>query len=240
MILEKHQIAIVLTGTINPNTNLVNNHLDPEIRRKEYLKTIHFYRQFGKVYFLENSTYPLDRDAGFQNIPNVSIRKFPVSTFSDRGKGFQEFEMLDAWVESESNLPARWIKVTGRYIYEDFQKILTECYNSDRSIIINQYLFAKWADVALFYTTTDFYKDRIVGIYQQCDDKNNSFIERVMNINLSKVSKTSFSRFKTYLKCTGIAGSTGKAIGNTWQHAINSSIVRLNYLLDKRYIWISF
>jgi hypothetical protein len=238
--LNLSDIAIVLTGTITPNTSLFNNHLDPQARRNEYLAAINFYRQFGRVYFLENSTYPLLEDPDFQNMPNVSIRKFPVSNFSEKGKGFQEFEMIDAWINSETNLPARWIKVTGRYIYQDFQKIITECDLNPKSIIINQYLFAKWADVALFCTTTTFYQRHLIGIYQQCDDQKGICAEKVMNANLNKVPKTSYSRFKIYLKCTGIAGSTGKVISNVWLDAINSSVMGFNYLLDKQYIWISF
>jgi hypothetical protein len=238
--LNSTNIAIVLTGTITPNTNLFNNHLDPQVRRNEYLAAINFYRQFGEVYFLENSTYSLDRDPDFRDIPNVHIREFSVSNFPDRGKGFQEFEMIDAWINSESNLPDKWIKVTGRYIYQDFQKILKECDQNTQSITINQYLFARWADVSLFCTTTSFYKNYLVGIYQQCDDSTGLGIEKVMNANLSKLSKSSFLRFKIYLKRSGIAGSTGKAISNIWLDAINSTVMRLNYLLDKRYMWISF
>ena len=233
-------IAIILTGTITPNTSLVNNHLDPQARRNEYLAAINFYRQFGEVYFLENSIYALEQDPDFQDFPNVSIRKFPVSNFPDRGKGFQEFEMIDAWINSEINPPNKWIKVTGRYIYQDFQKILKECDQNTQSITINQYLFTKWADVALFCTTTNFYQNYLIGIYQQCDDSKGLCMEKVMNANLSKLSKSSFLRFKIYLKCTGIAGSTGKTISNMWLDAINSTVMRLNYLLDKRYMWISF
>jgi hypothetical protein len=238
--LNSKDIAIVLTGTITPNTNLVSNYLDPQARRNEYLAAIHFYRQFGKVYFLENSTYPIDDDADFQNIPNVLIRKFPVSNFFDRGKGFQEFEMIDAWITSEENIPVKWIKVTGRYIYQDFQQIIDECRKNTQSITINQYLFAKWADVALFCTTTTFYQNHLIGIYQHCDDSKGLCMEKVMNTNLRKLPKASFLRFKIYLKCTGIAGSTGKVISNIWLDAINSTVMYLNYLLDKRYIWISF
>lgn len=238
--MDSTKIAIVLTGTISPNTNLVSNHLDPQARRNEYLNAIRFYSQFGKVYFLENSIYNLDQDSEFQNIPNVLIRKFPVSNFFDRGKGFQEFEMIDAWINSEVALPEKWIKVTGRYIYQDFQKILDECHRHTQSITINQYLFAKWADVALFCITTNFYQNHIIGIYQQCDDRKGLCIEKVMNANLSKLSKASYLRFKGYLNCTGIAGSTGKEISNSWLDAINASLMRLNYLVDKHYIWISF
>ncbi len=241
VILESKDIAIVLTGTITPNTTLANKHLDPQARRKEYLNAIDFYRQFGTVYFLENSIYLLGDDPEFQDIPNVLIRKFPVSNFPEKGKGFQEFEMIDAWINSEVDLPLRWIKVTGRYIYQDFAKIRQECdKNISIDMMINQYLFSQWADVAIFCIKTDYYQQYILGIYNQCDDRSRILIERVMYNQLTKSSKNNIRRFHTYLKCLGIAGSTGKEINNSWTNLINSNIIRWNYLIDQRYIWLSF
>lgn len=234
------KVSIVLTGTIVPNTVLFSKYLDPQVRRKEYLTAIHFYRNFGTVYFLENSSYPLEEDNEFCSIPNVIIRKFPISNFPDRGKGFQEFEMLDAWINSEIDIPPKWIKVTGRYLYKNFQKILDECFTRNQSIIINQYKFAKRADVALFCTTTDFYQNHIIDMYQKCDDSKDIIVENVMNATLSKIDKISLTRFKVYLKCIAISGSTGKIISNIFLDAVNASISSCTYLLDRRYIWLSF
>ena len=95
--------AIVLTGTIVPNSNFTT-YTNPQVRRAEYLAAIHYYSGFAPVYFLENSAYDLASDPEFISSEDVAIRKFPVSKFAERGKGFQEFEMLDAWLNQKSIL----------------------------------------------------------------------------------------------------------------------------------------
>lgn len=146
------EIPIVLTGTIIPNTNIRMKHLDAEKRRKEYLNCINYYRNFAPVYFLENSSYPVEEDLEFTSIPNVEIRKFPVSSFPEKGRGFQEFEMIDSFIKNEKNIPNKFLKITGRYFYTNIKDILNECYqNKDRCFIINQYLSSNRAVVALFF-----------------------------------------------------------------------------------------
>jgi hypothetical protein len=112
---DPHNLSIVLTGTIIPNTTLHTQYVDPEARRQDYLNAIHFYRNFAPVYFLENSSYDLKGDRAFQAIPKVTVHQFNASSPA-RGKGFQEFEMLDQWIAIEPNLPKRWVKITGRYL----------------------------------------------------------------------------------------------------------------------------
>jgi hypothetical protein len=235
-----HNLGIVLTGTIIPNTTILTQYIDPEARRQEYLNAIHFYRSFAPVYFLENSAYNLKSDCAFQDIPNVTIHQFKASSPS-RGKGFQEFEMLDQWINLKPNLPERWIKVTGRYIYPDFQKILNECIrNQNISLIINQYLFANHSDTALFCIKTDFYRKTIYGLYRLCDDSQGLLIEKVLNTKLKQLSKEDFKRFLSHLYCEGVAGHTGKTIRNRWVDSLNSRIRDINYWVDRRYIWLSF
>ena len=120
------EIPIVLTGTIIPNTNIRMKHLDAEKRRKEYLNCINYYRNFAPVYFLENSSYPVEEDLEFTSIPNVEIRKFPVSSFPEKGRGFQEFEMIDSFIKNEKNIPNKFLKITGRYFYTNIKDILID------------------------------------------------------------------------------------------------------------------
>jgi hypothetical protein len=237
---KPQNLGIVLTGTIIPNTTLHTQYIDPEARRQEYLNAINFYRHFAPVYFLENSAYNLKSDPAFKDIPNVTIHQFKASS-PLRGKGFQEFEMLDQWVNLEPDLPDRWIKVTGRYIYPDFQKILSECVrNQDIALIINQYLFANHSDTALFCIKTDYYRKNISGLYRLCDDTQGLLIEKVLNTKLKQLSKKDFRRFLSHLYCEGVAGHTGKSIRNRWVDSLNSRIRDVNYWVDRRYIWLSF
>jgi hypothetical protein len=235
-----HSLGIVLTGTIIPNTTLHTQYTDPEARRQEYLDAIHVYRNFAPVYFLENSAYNLQNDRAFRDIPNVIVHQFEAS-FPSKGKGFQEFEMLDQWMQLEPNLPERWIKITGRYLYLDFRKILNECIQAqDISLIINQYLFANHADTALFCIKTDFYQKNISGLYRLCDDSQGLLIEKVLNTKLRQLPSKDFKRFLSHLCCEGVAGHTGKSIRNRWIDELNSRIRDINYWIDRRYIWLSF
>jgi hypothetical protein len=232
-------LGIVLTGTIIPNTVIDLKHVDPESRRQEYIKAIHFYRSFAPVYFLENSSYDLSKDRDFQDIPNVTIHQFNASSPS-KGKGFQEFEMLDGWVDIEPRLPKRWIKVTGRYLYPNFHRILDECIRSSSvQLIIDQYLFAKHSNTALFSIDTDFYVKNIYGLYSLCDDSQRLIIEKVLFKTLTQVPKKEFKRFSIDLRCEGIAGHTGREISNRWVDSLNSRIRDINYWFDRHYIWLS-
>lgn len=232
--------AIVLTGTIIPNTDLYTKYINPQQRRQEYLDALSFYSQFGQVYFLENSSYPLEEDVEFKNIPNVVLRKLPISSCPQKGKGFQEFEMLDYWVSWEQDIPQAWLKVTGRYVYLKFQEIHSECLNrQNKKIIINQYLFSKWSDTGLFFVETDYYRKNILGLYSRCNDNDGLFLEAVLFKKLKSLNQKEFQRFSSHLTCVGIAGHTGKKIQNDWLDAINARIRDINYMFDKRYIWLS-
>lgn len=238
--MNKNNMAIVLTGTIIPNSTMVVIS-DPTIRRNEYLKAINFYRQFAHVFFLENSSYPLMSDAEFTAIPNLSIRKFAPSKFFERGKGFQEFEMLDKWIESETTLPQKWLKITGRYIYYDIDKILNDCNsNQESKIIIDQHIFFKRAQTAIFCVNTDYYKQNIYGIYHLCDDRTGEWVERVLYRKLMTLKNSDFQIFSFHPSFAGTSGSTGQSYKNkTWIHSIKLAARKINFLIDKKYIWYS-
>src|SRR5215469_10598384 len=94
------EIPVVLTATIKPNVTGAAA-MNPETRLAEYRQVMQFCKQFAPVYFLENSTYPLESQPDFANSDRLRVRRFTPSKNPERGKGFQEFEMLDAWLASE-------------------------------------------------------------------------------------------------------------------------------------------
>jgi hypothetical protein len=69
MINDMNKFAIVLTGTITPNS-IRTTHVDTMMRRQEYLNAVKFYTKFAPVFFLENSCYSLDQDKEFSEIQN--------------------------------------------------------------------------------------------------------------------------------------------------------------------------
>jgi hypothetical protein len=233
--------AIVLTGTIVPNVLDLHRHLDEAVRRTEYLQAIRFYSQFSTVYFLENSVYPLQSDLEFTSIPNLHIHQFPVSAFREQGRGFQEFEMLDRWVTETQDLPASWLKITGRYKYTNIQQILQECQApKSPAMLINQYRFSGYTNPAIFYITSAYYRNHIAGLYQQCDDRTGQYVEKVLHSNLRQQSLEQCQRFRSPLFCSGIAGISGQEMSNPMRDRLNALIADANYLFDKQYLWLSF
>jgi hypothetical protein len=232
-------IAIVLTGTIIPNTTNQLLHCDSDARKKEYLTAINFYSQFAPVFFLENSSYSLLKNQEFQNISNTLIRKFSPSQFSEKGRGFQEFEMLDRWVNSEINMPKRWLKITGRYIYENIEDILDECSQDNMvNLLINQYRFSDVTESAIFCTNTEYYVRKIYGVYSECDDRTGWFIEKALYQRLRSVDANVCQRFEQSLLCTGIEGFSGQEMRRDWRDRINRRVAAMSYMLDKKYLWL--
>lgn len=158
-------IAIVLTGTIKPTTKYAK-YRNWKKRREEYICALNFYSKFGKIFFLENSEYDIFNDKEFQNISNVVYRKFDKDLDDEHAIGYQEFKMLDDWIVHEKELPDRWIKLSGRYIMENFGQILQQINRSDKPLIMDLNIEKKWADTYLFYIRSDFYFKHFFGKYK--------------------------------------------------------------------------
>lgn len=202
----KDNFAIVLTSTIVPNS-IKTKYIDPSKRRLEYLKAIEYYKNYGDIFFLENSSYQIEKDKDFYQYKNVYIRKFPTSQHYEKGKGYQEFEMLDNWIKSEKNLPEHWIKITGRYIITNFNHIYNDILTSNNELIIEQNSKKKWAHTNLFYISTEYYKNNFLGIFENCDDSSGKYIEHIIH---DKIQGFSCCRvFKTLPLFEGINASTG-------------------------------
>jgi hypothetical protein len=231
------EIAIVLTGTIVTNS-IFTIHVNAEIRKKEYLQAIHFYTQFAPVYFLENSIYPVNLDRDFTSIKNLFIRKMPVSLYYEKGKGYQEFEMVDRWLGEEKDPPLRWFKISGRYIFQNFAAFLDECLNDRKhQLVIDQLFHHNFANTAMFCITTAYYFQRLKNIYQTCDDSSGNFIEIIVFKKLAENRDDSIRLFTNVRNITMISGSTGSRINNSGVFYYLKIIARqINMLVSDRYI----
>ena len=229
-------IGIVLTGTINPNASFIV-HSDVNARRKEYLAALEYYKDFAPVYFLENSTYNVLSDSEFNSIKNVFLRKFPVSEHCSCGKGYQEFETISRWVESEVVLPRRFIKITGRYIVLNFKDIFRECSNprSDH-FIIDQFIQTQKALTSLFCIDTNCYKRNLSDVYLGCNDEAGDWIETVLYSKLL-AGKVNSSIFRNEPVFMGIVGSTGIDFRSHYvKHLIKVLLRRINRFFNKKFI----
>lgn len=238
MNLNTDELPIVLTATIAPNlTGPVS--MNPEFRLAEYRQVLQFCQQFAPVIFLENSGYPLERHPEFSDSSRLRVRRFPPSANPERGKGFQEFEMLDAWLKTEPNPPDRWLKITGRYRVLNLKAILAECRNSsDFAMLIDQLARSRFARTYLFCASSAFYHDHLAGLYQRCNDQTGNWIERVLFQSLNQQPKQSVRCFATQPRIQAVAGYSGAPFPTSLvQWNIKQVLRSLNRVVDKRRLW---
>ena len=231
------ELPVVLTGTIIPNMPGAAP-MNPEIRLAEYQQVLRFCQHFAPVIFLENSGYPLKQHAAFAETSRLQIRQFPPSTKPERGKGYQEFEMLDAWLAAEPQPPPRWLKITGRYQLRNLHSILNECRRERKyGLLIDQLAKQRFARTHLFFATTQFYREQIKGLYRQCDDARGEFIEHVMFQQLKKSPRKQLRIFKTQPDFLAMLGSTGKMLPTgSFQWLTKQGLRRMNYLINQRHL----
>jgi hypothetical protein len=232
----KTEIPIVHTATVIPNG--VPAAADPQVRLAEYIKTLKFYMQFAPVIFLENSSYPLEQHPEFRESPRLRVKRFQPSANPGRGKGYQEFEMLDAWLAAEPHPPARWLKISGRYQICNIRRILNECQTGQRnSLVIDQLKHRVSARTYLFCVDTGFYRQRLRGLYRQCDDQTGNWIEQVLFLEMRDLPASAVRLFKNQPHLAATDGSSGKPFPSGRGQWFCKQIFRsLNRLLDHKYL----
>jgi hypothetical protein len=231
---KKLDLVLLLTGTISVNA-IFTKHNNSYERRSEYLKSLKFYSNFSKIFFLENSGYDFSLDKDFLEIDNVIYYQHPKSKAYTKGKGYQEFEMIDGWLKKNSNKSHAFIKISGRYLIENIDKIIKICKEDKQStIIIERNIFAKKIALTdIFYVTTDYYLNNISGLYRKCNDKKGIYIEHVIRdiVDKNKEAKV----FRNYPLKLGKCGSTGLDRGNFYVLRIKSLIKDFLYFVNSKY-----
>ncbi len=205
-------IPIVLTATITPQVSSHSAHNDPGKRKNEYLEAINFYRRFSKVYFLENSGYPVRDDADFpREDAGLVYKTYEKPGDKNRNKGSLEFEMLDRFVREELKEEG-FIKITGRYIYGNFQELFdfAEGQSGRRQLIIDAYCRRKSAFTSLFYMSRPLYLERFAGAHAEMRDEPGHWAEHVFYRRLGGFSGYGFFRPLPMLRM--ISGADGVSV----------------------------
>lgn len=211
----EHKRAILITGTVIPNSNYVS-HADPEKRLKEYYEALLFNSGVlsnDDIYFLENSDYDFSTDEKFQKLfkeKNITLVKFPKSQKYEQGKGYQEFEMLDKTMIQLGEKYKSFIKLTGRYKVLNIEELTgIECEN----IVIDCHKKPAVAQTNVFYCTFDFYKNNLMGLFKESDDSQLMFIEKIVYKKLMLPGV--IEKIKMFPKnpiVKGISGSYGSSL----------------------------
>lgn len=206
--------CLIITGTIVPNA-ILTKHADPKIRRQEYLELLAFYSEHmdDPIYFLENSSYDFSIDRDFKKLfreKKIKLVKFPISCEVQCGKGFQEFEMIEKFIQSLSGQYRSFIKISGRYQYFNIKELTDfRC----EGIVIDIVRRHKLAITSIFYTTFHFYQKHLMDLYLDVDDSQGHWIEKILFRKLRSKNirrNVQFFPVSPLLKVT--TGSTGDSI----------------------------
>ena len=209
---NRNKRALLITGTIVPNSNFVA-HTNVEQRRKEYYDSLLFYSDNFKeddLFFLENSMYDFEKDTEFQKMlvdRKITLLKFPVSDKFDQGKGYQEFEMLDKAIVKLHAEYNSFIKITGRYKVMNLKQ-LTDFVGEGLVADFHKKLMVTQTNV--FYVSGSFYNSYLKDLYLQVDDSKGVYIEKIVYDKIqSEKLEQKVRLFSMNPIIVGISGSYG-------------------------------
>lgn len=120
-------------------------------------------------------------DAFFARTDGLHVIPFPRSAEVARGKGYQEFEMLDAFVAHHLHEDA-FIKITGRYLYKNIDLLAPRMIREleRNGIVIDMNSRLRMATSSLFAVTRPFYDMHLRGAYADMDDSRGRWAEHVL------------------------------------------------------------
>ncbi|RZK24467.1 MAG: hypothetical protein EOO43_07480 [Flavobacterium sp.] len=193
-------ICLILTGTILPNAIYGLDDVEVSIRRNQYLLAFRFYRSIfnDPIIYIDNSGYDFKKDTNFMlqlSELKIELIEFPRSVNTARGKGYQEFEMLNYAAGLCNGKYLRFIKITGRYIYTNIAELVSS--TEKHSIIIDRHVRFKSAITSLFVCEVKFYHEFLMDSYVLADDSTGNYIEKVLYKKLKEARSGTVSFFKT-------------------------------------------
>jgi len=203
-------MPFVLTGTIVPNA-VPTAHGNAQRRHDEYVQAIRHYLDFGPVYFIENSGYPVLGEPFFVDTPGLTTFAYPRSASTARGKGYQEFEMLDDFVRDRLREDA-FVKVTGRYVYKNIGALTAWMRKRlpESGIVIDMKRRERQAIVGLFAVSKAFYVRHLQGAYRDMDDSARFWAEYVLYRRIRQAGTAVFLQPAPVLRA--VTASMGMAV----------------------------
>lgn len=183
------RLPLVVTGTIVPQASFVFIQ-NWQTRRKQYLESLSAMIRETRVYFLENSTYDLENDPDFRH-PNLSLIKLrDTESAYELGKGFQEFRMLDAFLDRDE-APQRFIKLSGRRTLKQ-QAFFQRRYARSGRQWFDLWQNDRFCDTSFFCCDRDFYRQHVKGLYREANDAAGRIIEHVLYDALASLPNIQF------------------------------------------------
>ncbi len=205
--------TLCLTATIVPHTTHVARS-DVAQRLEDYKSAIRFYLKYfkGQIAFIENSDFDLDSDREISTYcqeDHFNVYRFKHHPETDRGKGFQEFYMLDEFVRVHLNNPYL-IKVTGRYLIHNIAQLAVRM---EGPLCIDLHRKLRVAQTTIFGVDREAYLDHLADCYAEANDDEGRFIEHVV---YDKIANSTLAKRTNILPenplIEGISGSHGASM----------------------------
>lgn len=214
--------CLLITATISPNGPAVNQ-VDPVKRLAEYEQALAFYARLPyDIIFIENSGFDFSTSQVFEELrktQRVHFHAVPGSSDPSKGKGFQEFEMLDWAVEHLCHRYHSFVKITGRYIVRNAESLIAEGVHDIR---IDRHRRMKVAITGFFHCSVDFYNIYLRNLYLLVNDPSGLYIEHVLYRQLAALqSKKRIEMFRRNPDYRGVSGSHGNSMQ---RHPVKMSI----------------
>ncbi len=204
--------CLIITATVNPRGPHVAEH-DADVRLTAYEKALFHYVSLPvDIIFAENSGFhPADSEMmhTWEKSGRVKFLSMKPSAQPERGKGYQEFEMLDEVVDSISGSYESFVKVTGRYVVSNAEALMK---NVPAGIRIDRHRKMKVAITGFFHCRTDFYLQHLRGAYREAHDDEGVFIEHVLYNILATMPDHQIELFNRNPDYRGVSGSHGNSM----------------------------
>jgi hypothetical protein len=157
--------------------------------------------------------------------PACRIIKCDPADHPARGKGYQEFQMLDHFVEKVI-VEDRFVKVTGRYLYVNFDRLFDRLgvMGQRHQLIIDCLTTRALALTSLFYADKQAYLEHLCGRYMQMDDDKGFWAEHVVYDVARHVGSLAFLPTTPILECEGgrrVPGTARCVLKNAERHVLS-------------------
>lgn len=202
--------AILFTATVEPSVSEVVKS-DPQERLNEYLDSLAFYAEKTElpIYVLENSGYPLELDVRFCELKaryKIQLLELKPESNQSRGKGYQEFAMIDKAIGILGNRLKRFAKVTGRYKVLNFQRLVT----GRKPLQMDLHKRKKIGITSFFVVDTSFYRKHLMGCFREVHDGEERYIEHVVyDTIIRRELQHDVEMFRENPELVGTSGSYG-------------------------------
>ncbi|MFB0926259.1 MAG: hypothetical protein QMB65_13410 [Vicingaceae bacterium] len=194
--MEGSRQCLIITAKIKPNSVVVAQ-LDEKQRRLEYLVVLQYYikNYQSAIYFIENSAYNFEEDSEFSTLfamENVYLIKHTPSNEYTKGKGYQEFEMMDKTIVQIGEYFDEFIKITGRYKVTNFNQLKNQ---KNKGFVIDRHKKRKVAITSFFKCLITEYDDFVKGAFKEVDDSKEINIENILYNRLSEINQNIINLF---------------------------------------------